>query len=208
MPSSLDFTPEDFAPEWEATKTLLPELAQTQIRRGFNGVFSFTPDGGSLVGQSRQVDGFFVAEAVWVTHGAGIARAVAELIAEGRSKTDLSGLDLNRFEDVQTNPDYVSETSQQNFVEIYDIIHPLQARVSPRDLRSSPFRAQQESWERSSSKPTGGSARIGMTQTLVCSMRCPPNGRHRNVIRGPRSSIRRSPRPKRGRPAPRWRCST
>ncbi|SMX67651.1 GcvT family protein [Brevibacterium aurantiacum] len=144
MPSSLDFTPDDFAPEWEATKTLLPELAQTQIQRGFNGIFSFTPDGGSLVGQSRQVDGFFVAEAVWVTHGAGIARAVAELIAEGRSKTDLSGIDLNRFEDVQTNADYVSETSQQNFVEIYDIIHPLQPRVSPRDLRSSPFRRQQE----------------------------------------------------------------
>ncbi|MGO3071068.1 MAG: FAD-dependent oxidoreductase, partial [Brevibacterium linens] len=132
MPSSLEFTPDDFAPEWEATKTLLPELAQTQIQRGFNGIFSFTPDGGSLVGQSRQVDGFFVAEAVWVTHGAGIARAVAELIAEGRSKTDLSGIDLNRFEDVQTTPDYVSETSQQNFVEIYDIIHPLQPRVSPR----------------------------------------------------------------------------
>ncbi|SDR82890.1 Glycine cleavage system T protein (aminomethyltransferase) [Brevibacterium siliguriense] len=144
MPSSLDFTPDDFAPEWEATKTLLPELAQTQIQRGFNGIFSFTPDGGSLVGQSRQVDGFFVAEAVWVTHGAGIAKAVAELIAEGRSKTDLSGIDLNRFEDVQTTVDYVSETSQQNFVEIYDIIHPLQPRVSPRDLRSSPFRRQQE----------------------------------------------------------------
>lgn len=144
MPSSLDFTPEDFAPEWEATKELLPELAQTQIQRGFNGIFSFTPDGGSLVGQSRQVDGFYVAEAVWVTHGAGIARAVAELIAEGRSSTDLSGIDLNRFEDVQTTPDYVSETSQQNFVEIYDVIHPLQPRVSPRDLRSSPFRRQQE----------------------------------------------------------------
>ncbi|MGO2860514.1 MAG: GcvT family protein [Brevibacterium sp.] len=144
MPSSLDFTPDDFAPEWEATKKLLPELAQTQIQRGFNGIFSFTPDGGSLVGQSRQVDGFFVAEAVWVTHGAGIARAVAELIAHGRSETDLSGVDLNRFEDVQTTPEYVSETSQQNFVEIYDVIHPLQPRVSPRDLRSSPFRRQQE----------------------------------------------------------------
>jgi glycine cleavage system aminomethyltransferase T/glycine/D-amino acid oxidase-like deaminating enzyme len=144
MPSSLEFTPEDFAPEWEATKELLPELAQTQIQRGFNGIFSFTPDGGSLVGQSRQVDGFFVAEAVWVTHGAGIARAVAELIAEGQSRTDLSGIDLNRFEDALTTPDYVSETSQQNFVEIYDVIHPLQPRVSPRDLRSSPFRRQQE----------------------------------------------------------------
>lgn len=144
MPSSLAFTPEDFAAEWEATQELLPELRGTEVERGFNGIFSFTPDGGSLVGESRQLDGFFVAEAVWVTHAAGIAKAVAELIALGHAKTDLSGLDLNRFEDALTTPSYVSETSQQNFVEIYDILHPLQPRVSPRDVRLSPFNEQQK----------------------------------------------------------------
>ncbi|WP_156761266.1 GcvT family protein [Microbacterium karelineae] len=143
MPSSLPFTPDDFADEWAATQQLLPELRQTDIDRGFNGVFSFTPDGGSLVGEARDVDGFFVAEAVWVTHAAGIARAVSELLTRGYADTDLSGCDVNRFEDAQTAPDYVSETSQQNFVEIYDILHPLQPRVSPRDVRLSPFHARQ-----------------------------------------------------------------
>jgi glycine cleavage system aminomethyltransferase T len=38
----------------------------------------------------------------------------------------------------------VSETSQQNFVEIYDILHPLQPRESPRKLRVSPFHARQQ----------------------------------------------------------------
>ncbi|GAB3754014.1 FAD-dependent oxidoreductase [Zhihengliuella somnathii] len=144
MPSSLPFTPEDFAAEWEASQELLPDLKNTQIKRGFNGIFSFTPDGGSLVGQSREVDGFFVAEAVWVTHGAGIAKAVAELIATGRSETDLSDCDLNRFEDMQTTPEYVEETSKQNFVEIYDVRHPLEPRISPRDARVSPFHEQQK----------------------------------------------------------------
>ncbi len=144
MPSSLTFTPEDFEREWELSRQILPELAQTDIQRGFNGIFSFTPDGGSLVGESRNVNGFFVAEAVWVTHGCGVAKAVAELIARGHSSTDLSGLDLNRFEDVQTTPEYVSETSQQNFREIYDVLHPLQPRVSPRDVRLSPFNEQQK----------------------------------------------------------------
>ena len=144
MPSSLTFTPEDFEREWAISQEILPELAQTQIQRGFNGIFSFTPDGGSLVGQSRNVDGFYVAEAVWVTHGAGVAKAVAELIAHGHSETDLSGLDLNRFEDIQTTPEYVSETSQQNFREIYDILHPLQPRISPRNVRLSPFNEQQK----------------------------------------------------------------
>ncbi|PRA10293.1 sarcosine dehydrogenase [Arthrobacter sp. MYb211] len=144
MPSSLDFTPEDFAAEWEATKELLPDLRNTQIQRGFNGIFSFTPDGGSLVGQSKEVDGFFVAEAVWVTHAPGIAKAVAELITTGQSKTDLSDCDLNRFEDMQTTKEYVSETSQQNFVEIYDIRHPLEPRLKPRNVRTSPFFSRQQ----------------------------------------------------------------
>ncbi|UXN32639.1 FAD-dependent oxidoreductase [Glutamicibacter sp. M10] len=144
MPSSLEFTPDDFAAEWEATQELLPDLRNTQIQRGFNGIFSFTPDGGSLVGQSKEVDGFYAAEAVWVTHAPGIAKAVAELIITGTSKTDLSDCDLNRFEDVQTTKEYVSETSQQNFVEIYDVRHPLEPRTKPRAVRTSPFYSRQQ----------------------------------------------------------------
>ncbi|KAF2012420.1 glycine cleavage T protein-like protein [Aaosphaeria arxii CBS 175.79] len=144
MPSRLDFTPEDFAPAWEATKELLPALRETEIAEGFNGIFSFTPDGGSLVGQAPHLDGFYVAEAVWVTHSAGVARAVAEILTEGRSSIDIAECELTRFEDVQLSPEYVSETSQQNFVEIYDIIHPLAPKVSPRDLRVSPFHARQK----------------------------------------------------------------
>jgi glycine cleavage system aminomethyltransferase T/glycine/D-amino acid oxidase-like deaminating enzyme len=145
MPSMQPFTEEDFAPSWEDTLRLLPALAQTKVEEGFNGIFSFTPDGGSLVGESREVAGFFVAEAVWVTHSAGVAKAVAELLVDGRSSIDLHALDVHRFEDVQLDPGYVSETSQQNFVEVYDILHPLQPRKSPRNLRVSPFHAREES---------------------------------------------------------------
>ncbi|MCO4251328.1 GcvT family protein [Pseudarthrobacter raffinosi] len=144
MPSRLDFTLEDFAPVWEDCQDLLPALHATQINDGFNGIFSFTPDGGPLMGESPDVGGFFVAEAVWVTHSAGVARAMAELLIEGQSRTDLHGCELNRFEKVQTSDQYVSETSQQNFVEIYDILHPLQPKESPRDLRVSPFNARQK----------------------------------------------------------------
>ncbi|ALQ29370.1 sarcosine dehydrogenase [Arthrobacter sp. YC-RL1] len=143
MPSSLDFTMEDFLPAWEASKGILPDLAETDIAHGFNGIFSFTPDGGSLVGQSPKVQGFYLAEAVWVTHSAGIARAVAELIVDGRSSIELGEADVNRFEDIQLAPSFVSETSQQNFVEIYDVRHPLEPRLALRDLRVSPFHARQ-----------------------------------------------------------------
>ena len=143
MPSMLPFTEEDFAPAWEASKKLLPSLRQSKIDSGFNGIFSFTPDGGPLIGESADVKGFWVAEAVWVTHSAGVARSVAQLLIDGRSEIELHGCDVHRFEQVQLDPAYVSETSQQNFVEIYDILHPLQPRRSPRNLRVSPFHARQ-----------------------------------------------------------------
>ncbi|KAG5926083.1 hypothetical protein E4U42_003671 [Claviceps africana] len=143
MPSRMRFTPKDFESAWEFSRELLPVLQDSEIEDGFNGLFSFTPDGSPLVGQSPHLDGFYVAEAVWVTHSAGVARAVAELLTLGKSHIDLSECDIARFEEVQLTPEYVSETCQQSFVEIYDIVHPLQPRRSPRNLRLSPFYTRQ-----------------------------------------------------------------
>jgi glycine cleavage system aminomethyltransferase T/glycine/D-amino acid oxidase-like deaminating enzyme len=144
MPSMLPFTDEDFAPAWEQCKLLLPCLETAKIDNGFNGVFSFTPDGGPLIGESPDLAGFWIAEAVWVTHSAGVARAVAQLLVDGRSDTDLHDCDVHRFEDIQVAPEYVNETGQQNFIEIYDVLHPLQPRLSPRDLRVSPFHVRHQ----------------------------------------------------------------
>ncbi|MEX5720881.1 GcvT family protein [Geodermatophilus maliterrae] len=143
MPSMLPFTEEDFAEPWEHSRQLLPSLRGTKVDSGFNGVFSFTPDGGPLIGESPDVAGFWIAEAVWVTHSAGVARSVAQLLVEGRSEIDLHGCDVARFEEVQLGAEYVRETAQQNFVEVYDVLHPLEPRRSPRDLRVSPFSARQ-----------------------------------------------------------------
>ncbi|GAB3387511.1 GcvT family protein [Amycolatopsis echigonensis] len=144
MPSMLPFTEEDFAPSWEASKQLLPSLRDSKIDTGFNGIMSFTPDGGPLVGESPDVAGFWIAEAVWVTHSAGVARSVAQLLVDGRSEIELHGCDVHRFDEIETTQSYVDETAQRNFVEVYDVLHPLQPKLSPRDLRVSPFHARQK----------------------------------------------------------------
>ena len=136
MPSMLAFTEDDFAPAWEQSKQLLPCLQTATIESGFNGIFSFTPDGAPLIGESPDVAGFWIAEAVWVTHSAGVARAVAQVLIDGRSEVALHGCDVHRFEEVQLDPGYVSETSQQNFIEVYDILHPLQ----PEGISAQPAR--------------------------------------------------------------------
>ncbi|MEU9305267.1 FAD-dependent oxidoreductase [Streptomyces sp. NPDC048269] len=144
MPSSCAFTPEDFAPSWRDCQELLPALAGSEVEEGFNGVFSFTPDGMPLLGESRALRGFWLAEAVWVTHSAGVARAVAEWMVEGRPRIDVHECDLTRFEDSQHSPAYVADRGAQQFVEVYDVLHPLQPMEQPRPLRVSPFHARQQ----------------------------------------------------------------
>ncbi|MFC4115739.1 GcvT family protein [Nonomuraea zeae] len=144
MPSVQAFTEEDFDPAWRDAVELLPALAETKYADGINGIFSFTPDGFPLIGEAPHLDGFWLAEAVWVTHSAGVARALAEVLVDGRSGIDLHECELSRFEAVQLAPAFVEERGRQNFVEVYDIIHPLQPMESPRPLRTSPFYARQQ----------------------------------------------------------------
>ena len=66
------------------------------------------------------------------------------MLVDGRTEYDLHGCDVHRFEEFQRSADYVEETSAQNFVEIYDVVHPLQPKESPRNLRVSPFHRRQE----------------------------------------------------------------
>ncbi|MEY9930781.1 glycine cleavage system aminomethyltransferase T/glycine/D-amino acid oxidase-like deaminating enzyme [Catenulispora sp. GP43] len=143
MPSMLPFTQEDFEQSWADSKTLLPALAGAKLEEGFNGIFSFTADGFPLMGEAPELRGFWLAEAVWVTHSAGVAKAMAEWLIEGTPRTDVHECDVNRFEPMQLTPAYVHQRACQNFVEVYDIIHPLQPMEEPRPLRLSPFHARQ-----------------------------------------------------------------
>lgn len=143
MPSSQAFTPEDFAPAWADSADLLPALRTASVERGFNGIFSFTPDGGPMMGEHRDLPGLWVAEAVWVTHSAGVARTMAEWITTGAPDVDVSGCDLHRFEDCALSPTFIAQASAQAFDEVYDIVHPHQFRERLRGLRTSPFVTRQ-----------------------------------------------------------------
>ncbi|MDG4666561.1 FAD-dependent oxidoreductase [Mycobacterium sp. 236(2023)] len=143
MPSMMPFTEEDFAPAWRAAADLIPALDDSKVEEAFNGIFSFTPDGFSIMGEHRELAGFWVAEAVWVTHSAGVAKATAEWIIDGTPSIDTHECDLYRFEDLARSPKFVLQTSSQAFVEVYDVIHPHQYRTALRGLRTSPFHARQ-----------------------------------------------------------------
>jgi len=143
QPSLMPFTPEDFDTAEAEAARILPPLAgrmrPADPARSLNGMFSFTPDAGSIVGESAKVRGFWVCEAVWVTHGGGMGRQVAEWMATGEPSYDLAEADANRFYPFQTTPPYVLARGAQQYREVYDILHPLQQMTAPRDLRLTPF---------------------------------------------------------------------
>ena len=143
MPSLMPFTPADFdVAEAEATR-LLPALTgrmrPADPERSINGMFSFTPDAGSIVGESAKVRGFWLCEAVWVTHAGGFGKHVAEWIVQGDPSIDMAEADANRFYPYMTSPPFVLERGKQQYREVYDIIHPRQQMARPRKLRLSPF---------------------------------------------------------------------
>jgi glycine cleavage system T protein len=142
-PSMLPSTPDAFATALDDAIARVPSLRGAPIAERFNGLFSFTPDGNALLGESSDVGGFWAAEAVWITHAGGVGKVVAEWLVEGRPSLDLREVDLNRFQPHALRRRYLRERSMQGYVEVYDIIHPLQQMESPRLLRLTPFHQRQ-----------------------------------------------------------------
>ena len=71
---------------WQSSQALVPAVHEAGIAESFNGHFAFTIDGNPLLGPSSFVDGLWLAEALWVTHAAGGARAVADVLLGPRPR--------------------------------------------------------------------------------------------------------------------------
>ena len=143
-PADLDWDEAVFANSWREAGRLVPEIARAGRTDQLYGMFSFTPDTQSLIGEVNGVTGLYLAEAIWVTHGPGTARAVADLMTGGGCELDLRELDANRFGRHAWARSYVRTRGAQNYREVYDIIHPRDVVTAPRGLRRSPFYERQK----------------------------------------------------------------
>ncbi|HET7726801.1 MAG TPA: FAD-dependent oxidoreductase [Candidatus Limnocylindrales bacterium] len=137
------FTPADFGAAWAAATHLIPALSGIALEHRFNGVFSFTPDGLPLLGEHPDLRGFWVAEAAWVTHSAGLARAVAELLTGSEPFTDVAPADLGRFPAVELADEVVAARCADAYRDVYVPHHPAEGHTSARGLRWSPFATAQ-----------------------------------------------------------------
>jgi glycine cleavage system T protein len=143
QPSMLPFTEDDWATAGRETGELLPALRDVPLERAFNGLMSFTPDGFPLLGETGEVRGLWLAQAIWVTHGGGCGRALAELMTHGDSSVDLHEADPQRYDNHGLSRAYARARGAQGYREVYDILHPRQQSEQARGLRRTPFYERQ-----------------------------------------------------------------
>ncbi len=139
QPAITPFTPEDFVTAAEETRSLFPAVGRAKLARSFNGMFSFTPDGMPLIGESATAKRLWLCEAIWVTHSGGAGKALAELMTHGDVRLDMHECDPERYEAHGTSRAYARARGAQQYREVYDVIHPRQPSEQARGLRRSPF---------------------------------------------------------------------
>ncbi|NDE94824.1 MAG: FAD-dependent oxidoreductase, partial [Proteobacteria bacterium] len=121
------------------TTPILNELGWDE-RSSFNGLLSVTTDAGSLIGESPEVRGFWLCEAVWVKDGPGCARLCAELMVNGKTQVDMHSFDISRLYPEQKEKEFVKSRAFENSQTIYTpAVHPREPYISEREKFVSPF---------------------------------------------------------------------
>jgi glycine/D-amino acid oxidase-like deaminating enzyme len=78
------FTPNDFAKTKESANIMWPSVKNKRVLKSINGFMSFSKDGYPLVGPVHGHEGLWCITCVWVTHGPGAGRTLAEWIGKGK----------------------------------------------------------------------------------------------------------------------------
>jgi len=121
------------------TTPILSELGWDE-KSSFNGLLSVTADAGSLIGESPEVRGFWLCEAVWVKDGPGCARLCAEAMVHGKTQVDMHSFDISRFYPHQKEKDFVKTRAFENSQTIYTpAVHPREPYITQREMFVSPF---------------------------------------------------------------------
>ncbi|MGB7267960.1 MAG: FAD-dependent oxidoreductase [Albidovulum sp.] len=133
-----------FEPILERAVSRLPMLAEAGIHTFFNGPESFTPDDAYNLGQSLEVDNFWVAagfNSIGIQSAGGAGMALAEWMETGEKPFDLGDVDVGRNQPFQGNKHYLFERSKETLGLLYADHFPYRQKATARGVRRTPFHA-------------------------------------------------------------------
>ncbi|GAA5024525.1 FAD-dependent oxidoreductase [Terrabacter aeriphilus] len=138
--------------DWEHFEVLmesaihrLPVLAETGIRKFYNGPESFTPDNQFIVGEAPELPGFFVGagfNSVGIASAGGAGRALAEWVVEGRPTIDLASADIRRFSPLADDDVWLRERVVEVLGLHYAVPWPNREPETGRGQRRSPLESR------------------------------------------------------------------
>jgi len=140
-----DELPEDFdhfQPILEGAIHRVPVLAETGIRKFFNGPESFTPDQRYLLGETPELKNFFVAagfNSIGIQSAGGAGMALAEWICNGHPPFDLWDVDIRRMMPHQNRKTYLYDRVSEALGLLYAMHWPFRQFETARGIRLTPL---------------------------------------------------------------------
>ena len=153
-PWRVEGIPEDFSfgeisPDWDRLTPFLekamarvPISMEAGIRKFFCGPESFTPDLAPVVGEAPELRNYFVAaglNSVGIITGGGYGRVLAHWILNGQPDVDVTGINIDRFQRFQCNPEYRRQRALESLGLVYACHYPDRSPKTARGARKSPF---------------------------------------------------------------------
>jgi 4-methylaminobutanoate oxidase (formaldehyde-forming) len=160
----LDEDWEHFAPLMEEAIIRIPALAETGIRKFYNGPESFTPDNQFLLGEAPGLRGYFVGagfNSVGIASAGGAGRALAEWVVEGEPTSDLVAVDIRRFAPFHGDEAWLRSRVAEILGLHYAVPWPLREPETGRPQRLSPLH------DRLASRGAVFGSRMGWERPLV-----------------------------------------
>jgi glycine cleavage system T protein len=120
----------------------VPRLADTGIRKFFNGPESFTTDQRYLLGPSLELENFYVAagfNSVGIQSAGGVGMALAHWIAEGHPPFDLWDVDSRRSMPHQNNKSFLIDRVSEALGLLYAMHWPYRQFETARGVRKTPL---------------------------------------------------------------------
>lgn len=150
LPESFEFDElpcdeEHLYPILEAAMQRVPALADSGIRKFFNGPESFTPDAKHYLGPVADVAGYWIAagfNSTGIQNGPGAGKALAEWIMNGHMTMDLTDVDSRRIVPGLNARSYTATKAAETLSHAYTMHWPYLRKTEARGLRRTPYYSQ------------------------------------------------------------------
>ena len=151
-PWKIDGIPQDFSfgeipPDWERMTPYLeramsrvPVSQEAGIKKFFCGPESFTPDLRPCVGEAPELRGYWMAaglNSIGILTGGGMGRVLAHWIITGHADVDITGMNVDRLQKYQANPEYRRTRTVESLGMVYQCHYPFRAMTTARDAKRS-----------------------------------------------------------------------